>query len=134
MLHQRDVFLHAFAAVRRAVRDGQLQLFVPELEVLLDVVARAVGHDARLSLAAEQLVDRHAKRIAGQVPQRQIHTADGVNDWSCAAVIHGRPPHNVPQPLDVERVLVHQQLGEMLLDNRAAGNAARAIALDAFVG
>ena len=53
-LHQFDVLLHALAAVGRAVRNRQLQPLEAELDVLLDVVARAVGGNARLGLAAEQ--------------------------------------------------------------------------------
>src|ERR1035441_4267559 len=60
------------APVGRTVRHGELQPFEAELDVLLHVVAGAVSRDSRLGFAAQQLVDRHAERLADQVPQGKV--------------------------------------------------------------
>ena len=57
-----------------------------------------------------------------------------MNDETLATIIEGGSPHDVPQALDIERVLIQQQLGQMLLDYLAAGDTAFSLALDAFVG
>ena len=128
------VLPHALASVRRAVRHRQLQALVAELDVLLDVVARAVGRNPVLRLAAEQFVDRHPERVADQVPQRQIDAADRVHRDAHAAVVHGGAPHDVPQPLDIERVFAEQQFRQVAFHHDAADRSAAAVALDAFVG
>ena len=48
---------------------------VAELDVLLDVIAGAVGGNARFGLASRQLVDGHTQGVAHQVPKRQIDAA-----------------------------------------------------------
>ncbi len=53
--HQLRVLPHAFDAVGRAVRYGELQALVAEFDVLLDVVAGAVSRDAVLGLPPSSL-------------------------------------------------------------------------------
>jgi len=58
------------ATVGGAVGHGQLQAMVAELDVLLDVVAGAVGGNASFGLASQQFVDGHTQGVAHQVPER----------------------------------------------------------------
>ena len=102
--------------------------------MLLDVVSRAVGRYSRLRFTAEHAVDGHPKRIAHHVPQRQIGAADRMHHSAGAAVVHGRPPKDVPVPFEVERIFAQQEFGEVLLDNRAAPRTAAPISFDPLVG
>ena len=126
-------FLHAFATIGRAVGNGQLELLVAELDVLLDVVSRAVGRDPRLGFPAQELVDRHVQRFADQIPQGDVDTADGVDDHAFSPVVHRRAPQDVPDPFDVERVFVQQQFGQVLFYDEPAARAAAAVTLQSLV-
>ena len=101
--------------------------------MLLDVIAGAVGGNPRLGLAAEQFVNRHVQRLAGDVPQRQIHCADGIDHQAHLPVRDRRPIHDVPQPLDVQRILIHEELGQMLLDHIPGARAPLAVSFECFI-
>ena len=133
VLHQIEILAHAFAPIRRAVRDGQLNPLEPEIQMLIDIVARAVGRDALFGFPADQLVHRHVERFAHNVPERQIHPADGVHADARPVVTHAGPPENIPIAFDVERIFPQQQLTEMLFHQRAAARPALPVALDPLI-
>ena len=58
-------------------------------------------------------MDRQFQRLALDVPQRQVHGADGV-DLFPARRIEPRDIHLLPEPLDVKRVLADQVSGTLL--------------------
>ena len=72
---------------------------VPDLGLM--VVEGAIGAHLVAHLAAEQAVDRHACRLAGDVPERHL---DGAHRRAprLEAATHADAPHD---PLDVDRVL-----------------------------
>ena len=53
--------------------------------------------------AAEQLVDRHAQRLAFEIPQREIQRADSVEPFAPGRVVKCAI-HVLPHAFDVERV------------------------------
>jgi hypothetical protein len=89
-------------------------------EQQLDVVdhpltgRRGVGEERHVValLAAEQLVDRHAERLALDVVQGDVDRRDrGREDAAALEVV--RPVHLLPQRADVHRVLADQELAEV---------------------
>ena len=68
-----------------------------------------VGGNAIAKKSAEQLGDRHAVMFAGDVPQGNIHGADGRDHGAFAAVVAGLVIHLVPQHFRRERVGADQQ-------------------------
>lgn len=133
VLDQIQIFPHPFASVRGTVRNREFHALVSEREVLLDVVSGAVSGNASLGFASDELVNGHAERVAHEVPQGQIHAADRAGPDPRAVVIHAGSPEGVPEPFDVEGIFPDQQLRKMLLHQRTAPRAARAITGDAFV-
>ena len=133
-LDQFDVLADSRPAVGGPVGKCQFQPLVAELHVLLDVVARAVAGDPRMDPAAQKPPNRRVQHLAGDVPQGDIDAGDRVDRNTLAAVRHRRAPHDVPQPLNVERILAHQQPGQVIFHDHASAGSARAVALDALVG
>jgi hypothetical protein len=88
---------------------------------------RVVAHEARVDGkagtggAAQELVDRRAARLAEEIPERDVHAADGEHGQPPAAVDHGAPVHHVHQVLDAERILADDEGSEALLDDIADG-------------
>jgi hypothetical protein len=97
----------------------------------------AVDLDAVAHLAAEQLVDRHAERLALDVPERLVDAGDRTHQ-DRAASVEIAAVHRLPEVVDARRVLPDQLAGELLhgcLDGaRAAFDDRLAPAADAFVG
>ncbi|MGD1072751.1 MAG: hypothetical protein ABSB15_21735 [Bryobacteraceae bacterium] len=102
--------------------------------MLVDIVSRAIGRNARFGFAADQLIHRSVQGFAHDVPKRQIHAADGVHADPGAVVAHAGAPENIPVPLDIEGIFPHQQLSEVLFDQRPAARPARPIAFDSLIG
>ena len=73
-----------------------------------------VRTDAVAIPAAEQLVERLALYLATDVPQRDVHPADGVDRHAPASVAVRVVIHPLPEPLDVERVLPHQNVPQAM--------------------
>ena len=115
-------------------------------------IRRLIGHQgAGIGLhlvapgAAEQRMDGLARRLAGDVPERDLDAADGMDRRPPPAVIERALVHLLPEPADLQRVLPDQQRGEPVaelvgggrLDDRL-GDGGRGIDLaqagDAFVG
>ena len=63
--------------------------------------------------AAEQLVHRHAQRLAFQIPQRQIERTDRMQPFASGRIVEGAV-HVLPQSFDVERVLADEPPGAWL--------------------
>ena len=86
------------------------------LHQLLGRVAEDVVVDARLvaHLAAQQLVDRHAEVLAGDVPERDVDRAERAHDPGAAKV--ARAVHVLPVVLDPQRVFAHQVVRPLLDD------------------
>ena len=106
-LDERHVLAHAFAPVGGPIRDRQLQALVPKLDVLFDVVARAVCGQPGFGFAAEQLVDGHVEGLSHDVPQREIDGADRVDRHAHPPIRHRRAPHDVPETLDVQGIFLY---------------------------
>ena len=68
------------------------------------VVAGVVSADRRARCAAEQLVYRHVRHFSGQVPERDIHRADGAHLGARPAAKRNRLEHIRPQPVDLRRI------------------------------
>src|ERR1043165_1583645 len=69
-----------------------------------------VDADAIADLAAEQVPHRRAKRLALDVPQRQVDAGDRAGaDGARHSVTHDRRIHLLPEPLEVSRVFADQQ-------------------------
>ncbi len=83
-------------------------------------------------LAAEQLVDRHPRRLAGDVPQRVLDHADRRAPRLERAALANAHHH----PLDVGRVLPDQPVAEMHDERLQVGLVLLdlAVAADALVG
>ncbi len=71
------------------------------------VPAWAVDADAVARRAAEQLVDRHAQRLALDVPERQVDAAESAGEDRTAAV-EGVPVNRLPVVRDPPRILADQ--------------------------
>jgi hypothetical protein len=91
-----------------AVRNGQLEFLESERNGVLDVVARAVAGDTIAGTATEQFVGGRFEGLADDVPQGVVHRADRVYDEPFSAVVQRAPPHDVPQALDLKRVLADE--------------------------
>ena len=96
-----------------------------------------VDADAVARRPAEQRRDRHAERLALQIPQRDVDPGDGAHDH--LAVRPERAAHHLAPPvLDLARVLPDEQLGEVVehAEHRAPlpGQARLADAREALVG
>jgi hypothetical protein len=131
--HKLGILLQAFATVGRPERDGKLHALVAEFQMLLDVIAGAVGRNVGFGLSAKKLVDTHLQCVANEIPESQIDAADGVDRDAVAAIGHAGAPQRVPKPLDVEWVLADEELREMLRHDFAATRAAGAITLHALI-
>ena len=117
---------------RRAGMDAQLQrphaqalqfLGTPRVggrRVRHAVVAGRVQRDPLPHPAAEELPDRRARGLAGQVPERHLHPADRAHH---RALVEARPGHGrahvAGQPLHVARVAVEQRAGQARVDRDA---------------
>ena len=83
---------------------------------------RRVGADALVADGAEQLADRLARRLALEVPERDVEAADRVDRDAAPADVVDAAVHLVPEPLDVVRVLAEQELAQAVRDRvRARG-------------
>ena len=95
------------------------------------------GRDDVALLAAEELVDRHAERLALDVVERDVDRRDrGLQHAAALEVLAA--VHLLPERADGERVVADQELA-IVLDGAddgllAAGEAALAPAEDALVG
>ena len=81
---------------------------------------RPVGVDVHVrglaALAAEQVVDGHARLLALDVPQRLIHTGDGVVQHRPVAPVPVHHRH-LPDLLDARDVATDQERLEVVLDS-----------------
>ena len=59
---------------------------------------------------AQELVDRHAERLAFEIPQRQVQCTDRVEAFAPGWIVEGAI-HVLPQALDVKRVLPDEPTG-----------------------
>ena len=84
--------------------------------------------------ASQQSPDGNIEDLACQVPECDVNAGDGIDSYALSTVGHRGAPHDVPQALDVERVLAHQQLGQVILDDHASAGAPRAVSLHALIG
>ena len=81
-------------------------------------VGVAVDPGVRSARPAEEGVDRHAQRLALDVPERDVDRRDGAVDRRALEVAEA--VHEVPVALDRPRVLAHEMAGEGL-DGGARG-------------
>ena len=131
---QSDILPDALPAVRRAEGQRQLQALVAELDVLLDVVARAIAWNPRMDATAEEAPNRRVPLLPREVPERDIHAGDRVDHGALAPVRHRGAPLDVPQAFDVERVLAQQQPPQVVLDDDASRRPAPTVTLEPLVG
>src|ERR1700733_15170113 len=101
--------------------------------MLLDIVAGAISRNSRFGFSAKQFVHRHPEGVPHQIPECKINAADGVDYQAGPAVVHAGPPQNVPDTLDIEGILSHEQLGEMLLNDIGSAGSAASVTLHALV-
>ena len=88
---------------------------VDQLARPLLVEGVAVEADADAHLAAQQVPDRPVQRLALQVPERQLDAGDGARaDHAGHAVALRGGVQLLPDPLDQERVLAHDQQLQVL--------------------
>ena len=101
------------------------------------VAGRGEGRDAVALLAAEQLVDRHAERLALDVVEGDVDGGDRRLQHAAALEVLAAI-HLLPERADLHRVAADEELA-IVLDRAdhgllAAGQAALAPAVDALVG
>ena len=123
-----DLHLHALEAAG-AVSFGLAGDAVDALALLVEPAA-GIGLDP-VAAGPEQLIDRHFRDLAGDVPQRDVDAADRVHDDAAPPVLPGAHEHLLPQPLDHQRVLADEQRLQILLDTGRGGAAARPRLADA---
>ena len=124
---QLDVLVQPGQPGVRPMAQEDLDRLEAQLEVPFQIVAglvveHGVGgitENAVLDRAAEQFVHRPAQQLPFQVPERVINGADGVAGHPDGAVWRGGAPHHVPQLLGRHGVLPIQQLGKVIVDDRA---------------
>src|SRR5207248_202740 len=71
--------------------------------------------------AAEQLIDRPARRLAHDVPQGDLDAAHRLDDGALPAEKDGAFVHGVDEPIDLEGVLADDALGQAAADLVAQG-------------
>ena len=71
----------------------------------------------RASRPAHQLIDRQAQRLARNVPQGDVHGADGLHRRSLLAVVAQRVVHLAPQDRTVQRVAAQYHGKVYMLQN-----------------
>ena len=72
----------------------------------------------RAECAAQQLVDRQAMKLSGNVPERDIHRADARHHRTLATKVARHVVHAMPEYFDVERIRADKQGLERLVDHR----------------
>ncbi|MCY1368989.1 hypothetical protein D9M69_560030 [compost metagenome] len=72
-----------------------------------------IGADTLAHRAAEQLMHRHAEVLALDVPEGLVDAGDGAHQHR-AATVEAAAVHDVPQVLDVARVLADQIVGKLV--------------------
>ena len=82
---------------------------------------RRVRADAVPHGRAEQLVDGLAERLALDVPERDVETADRVDRDPAATEVDEAAVHLVPQALDIGRILADQRVAQARRDGVRAG-------------
>ena len=105
----------AAAAPHRA---GQFEGLEAPVAQVVEVVAGGVAAGAVAGRAAEELVHGHAQDLAPEVPQGQVHGADGIRGESgCAEGAVGAAGHHVPQFLGGQGRLAGQHGSEEVVDD-----------------
>ena len=125
--HQIQVPLHALGPVHGPPAEAQLHGLVAILLVALRlrgqlverraVQAARVDRNARLGAAAEETVDGLPRRLAEQVPEGDVHRADGDHADSLAAERHRLAVHELPEELQVPRVGAQQERLQVEVDH-----------------
>src|SRR5205814_2704691 len=69
-----------------------------------------IGDDSFAPGASHEFVHGTAQRLAGNVPEREIHGADRMDDKAASPRIHRALIHLVPKPFDVQRILADEQV------------------------
>src|SRR6266480_915187 len=152
-LAQRAPYCFDPLAVLARVRVVDLHLVVPAAEAgialgLADQVLHAVARPAAAAVGgnavghrAPQLIERQARRLAGDVPQSDVERGKGVGGYALLPDSHVGAEHALPQALDEERIFADQHRleprVEVDLDRLGAAAAERqavAEAADARVG
>ena len=87
-----------------------------ELVERLAVEAARVDRNRPLRAAAEQLEHRLLRRLAEDVPQRDVHGADRHHPDALPPERHRLSIHVLPEELDVERVLADEQRRQVEID------------------
>jgi hypothetical protein len=90
------ILLQSLVAVGGALREGEFQFLEPELDRLLDVVARAIAGDALPADPVQDPIDGRAQRLADDVPKGVIDRTDGVDREAFSPVVERAAPHDVP--------------------------------------
>ena len=83
---------------------------------------RSVGLDTLVLAAAEQSMDRLAKVLSFQVPQRHIDRGHGGDGDRRAAEVERAAVHLLPQPLGFQRVFAQEHLAQPAGDVVAEGS------------
>ena len=100
-----DFHLHALEAAG-AVTLGLTGEIVDRLSFLVEAAA-GIGLDP-VAAAAEQTIERQFGDLAGNVPERDVDTADRIHDDAAPTVLAGAREHLLPHPLDQERIFADQ--------------------------
>ena len=81
------------------------------------VKAAGIDRNARFGAAAEQTIDGLLRRFAEQVPQRDVHRADGDHADAFAAKRHRLAIHVLPEKFDVPRICADEQRLEIKIND-----------------
>ena len=131
---EREILLHAFRAVGRPPAETQLHRLVTFVLVLLRfarefiqrraVKPAGINGNFRFRASAEQTINRLLRGLAENVPQRDVHRADGDHADAFAAKRHRLAIHVLPEKFDVPRVRADEQRLEIKI-NDLLGDARR---------
>jgi hypothetical protein len=80
---------------------------------------RGVGGNGIPVPGSEELVHRLPKRLAGDVPQRDVRPGDHLHTRSLPAVIGQIAVHLLPEPLALQRILADQSAAQPFETDRA---------------
>ena len=119
------ILVQPFDAFVGTVRQEQLHRLEAEFQEPVDAVGDAVGSVGVAGVAenlvllrtAEQFIDRHAKQLAFEIPERVVNGADGVARQADIAVSGGSALHHVPCLFGRHAVLPDENRRELVVDD-----------------
>src|SRR5207247_11302299 len=96
------------------------------VEIVPRVQTACVHADTIARPAAQQVVDGLSQGLAHQVPQRDVHGADGLDRDALAAVVDRAPEHLPPEQFNIEWARSQDDRLQGMLDDVRGSSVAHA--------